>query len=163
MNVHIYRHRVIVGRETLEQAAMPIRQTAGAAAYDVQAFIPGKRSIEIAPMETVRVSTGIFVALPLDSVMLVCARSGLACKGVHVGNGPGIVDSDYRGEVQIILTYHAAPGTANYRIRHGDRIAQFLFLNKGGLAFPEFEDVDMESQLPAPESERTGGFGSTGV
>lgn len=163
MNVHVYVHRQVFGRDTVVSASLPARATDKAAAYDVKAFLASKRTIEIAPMQTVRVPTGLFMALAPGMTMLVCPRSGMACKGLTVTNSPGIVDADYRDEVQVILTYLAPATMSPFVIHHGDRIAQFLFLNETGLVNPEFIQVAGPSLLPAANSNRVGGFGSTGV
>jgi dUTP pyrophosphatase len=139
--------------------SLPSRGTSQAAGYDVQAFLPEQREMLIKPLHTVKVPTGLFFAIPTDSAMLICSRSGLASKGVMVANGPGILDSDYRGELLVLLTYVAAPDAPPFVIKHGDRIAQLLFTDP---VYPEFDAVALQSDLPVPDSNRTGGFGSTG-
>lgn len=163
LNVFVYVHRQTFGRDNVVEASLPYRATDGAAAFDVKAYLASKRTVEIEPLQTVRIPTGLFMALPPGMTMLVCPRSGLACKGITVTNAPGIVDSDYRDEVQVILTYLAPMTAPSYVIRHGDRIAQFLFLNEYGLAIPSFQQVAGPSLLPVANSNRVGGFGSTGV
>jgi len=98
--------------------------TEGAAGYDVHADIGAER--EINPFERWKISTGLFVSFPRGVVMMICSRSGLAINhGIVVANAPGIVDSDYRGEVMVTLRNEDK--SAPYVINPGDRIAQVLF------------------------------------
>lgn len=98
--------------------------TEGAAGYDVHADIGAER--EINPFERWKISTGLFVSFPRGVVMMICSRSGLAINhGIVVANAPGIVDSDYRGEVMVTLRNEDK--SAPYVIHPGDRIAQVLF------------------------------------
>lgn len=143
--------------DAIEMPLVPSRGTTEAAGYDVRAFLPYPMMIK--PLETVKVPTGLFFAIPSDSAMLICSRSGLASKGVMVANGPGILDSDYRGELLVLLTYVAPPDALPFVIRDGDRIAQLLFVRSESLGYPRFFVTDA---LPAPNSNRVGGFGSTG-
>lgn len=102
-----------------------VRGTSGAAGYDVRADHDVDR--EIPPFERWKISTGLFVSFPRGIVMQICSRSGLAINhGIVVANAPGIVDSDYRGEVFITLR-NEDPRTP-YTIKPGDRIAQVLFV-----------------------------------
>ena len=99
------------------------------------------------------VPTGIAVAIPQSYVGLVCPRSGMAVKyGISVVNGPGVVDSGYRGELKVALINHGADSVSFER---GDRIAQLLVVP---VAVPELTEV-----VELPTSDRgEGGFGSTG-
>lgn len=139
--------------------SIPARGTKQAAAYDVQAFLPERREMLVKPLETVMVPTGLYFAIPEGSAMLICSRSGLASKGLMVANGPGILDADYRGELKVLLTYVTFPDNKPFVIKHGDRIAQLLFTYP---SHPEFVEVKLLTDLPVPDSNRTGGFGSTG-
>jgi dUTP pyrophosphatase len=110
--------------------------------------------------ETKIVKTGLAVAVPNGWEMQVRTRSGLSLKGVTVANGPGTIDSSYRGELGIILNYtpnwSVGPTTAPYRIRKGDRIAQILVMPVPKITWDERDEL--------PDSERgAGGFGSSGV
>ena len=99
------------------------------------------------------VPTGVAVAIPEGHAGLVAPRSGLAARhGISVVNGPGVIDSGYRGEVKVILINH---GTAALHLSRGDRVAQLLVVP---IAVPEMVEVD-----ELPDSTRgTGGFGSSG-
>ncbi len=128
---------------------LPSRATAGAAGMDivsaVEATIPaGARGL---------VPTGLCIAVPFGYEVQLRPRSGLALKhGVTLPNTPATIDSDYRGELQVILINH---GTAPFVILRGDRIAQLLVQKVEPV---EFREVDV-----LPESGRgAGGFGSTG-
>jgi len=147
---------------------LPQRGTTHAAAYDVQAFLPDPlaNQMSIEPLTTVKVPTGLHFALPPNAAMLICSRSGLASKGLMVANGPGILDSDYRGELLVLLTYVAHPNDPPYVIKHGDRIAQLMFLPPDSVLYPTFASRSLQSELPPSNSTRidgtAGGFGSTG-
>lgn len=132
--------------------AVPSYETSGAAGADVRAFlnepvvIPvGKRAI---------IPTGLFFAIPEGFEIQVRPRSGLAAKnGVTVLNTPGTIDSDYRGEVKVILINL---GDADFTVNNGDRIAQLIVAPVNQGIFVKTDKLD--------ETERgAGGFGSTGV
>ena len=110
-------------------------------------------STQIAPGETKLIHTGIAIELPLGTVGLIYARSGLASKrGLAPANKVGVVDSDYRGEVMVALHNHSENSAV---IENGERIAQMVFLPYAAAVFTESESLD--------DTERgTGGFGSTG-
>jgi dUTP pyrophosphatase len=129
-------------------AKAPQRATAGAAALDLVALEP----VNIPAGRTGKVRTGLHIECPEGFAALVCSRSGLASKGITVANAPGIVDSDYRGEVCVILHNRTRKG---YTVQAGDRVAQLMIVP---VLRPEFEVVDELS-----DTERgAGGFGSTG-
>lgn len=98
--------------------------------------------------------TGIAIAIPTGHAGLVAPRSGLAARhGISVVNGPGVVDSGYRGEVNVILINH---GTAPVTLARGDRIAQLVVV--------PVAHVDLVEVGELPDSERgADGFGSTGT
>lgn len=121
---------------------------AGADVYSVE-------EVTILPGETKLVSLGLAIEVPEGWEMQVRSRSGLATKGVIVANSPGTIDSGYRGECKVILTY-VGKNAEGFKVNKGDRIAQFV-LKQAPTAY--FEEVDELSI-----SERgAGGFGSTGV
>lgn len=110
-------------------------------------------TLSLAPGERRLVPTGIAIAIPDGHAGLVAPRSGLALRsGIGVVNGPGVIDSGYRGEVGVILVNHGADPVA---IERGDRIAQLLIVP---VVLAELEPVDV---LP-PSARGGGGFGSTG-
>jgi len=112
-----------------------------------------RESISLAPGERAVVPTGIAVAIPDGYAGLVTPRSGLAARhGIGVVNGPGLVDSGYRGEISVILVNH---GAGSVELERGERIAQLVVLP---VAVQEYVEVD---ELP-PSRRGAGGFGSTG-
>jgi dUTP pyrophosphatase len=131
-----------------EGLALPAYATAGAAGMDLVAA----RAVTLAPGARALVPTGLCLALPDGFEMQIRPRSGLALKhGVTVLNAPGTVDSDYRGEVGVILVNS---GTESFAIARGERIAQAVFA-------PVIR-AEWESVVVLPETARgTGGFGST--
>ena len=128
----------------------PFRATAGAAGYDLHAA----EDVTLAPGHFAAVATGYALAIPDGYEGQVRPRSGLAAKhGVTVLNAPGTVDSDYRGEVRVILINH---GDVPFVIRKNDRIAQLVIAPVTATMF--------EPASHLPETGRgTGGFGSTGM
>ncbi len=131
---------------------LPAYATAGAAGLDLQAAIPAP--ITIAPGERALVPTGLSIAVPLGYEAQVRPRSGLALKhGLTVPNSPGTIDSDYRGEVQVIL--HNL-GNAPVLIERGMRIAQLVLAKVEQLAWVPSASLDATAR-------GTGGFGSTGA
>ena len=137
-----------IGREL----PWPSRATAGSAGMDLSACI--EEDIIIAPRQLVKIPTGIAIALPgPEYVALVYARSGLGIKhGISLSNGVGVIDSDYRGEIQVGLTNLS---DTPYTVQPGDRIAQLVVMP---VAVPELEIV-----TELEDTQRgTGGFGSTG-
>lgn len=133
-------------------ATVPCYQTSGAAGADVYAFIP--QDIVLNPGKRVLVPTGLSFQIPEGYEVQVRPRSGLASKnGVTCLNTPGTIDSDYRGEVKVLLINL---GEEPFIIRNGDRIAQLVV---SPVQQAQFSKVDF---LDATER-GTGGFGSTGV
>jgi dUTP pyrophosphatase len=129
----------------------PSYATDGSAGCDLRAAI--EADLTITPGGRTLVPTGIAVAIPAGYEGQVRMRSGLAHdKGLALLNAPGTVDSDYRGEIRVIV---ANLSTEPVTIRRGDRIAQLVF---APVARAQFEQV---SELP-PSARSTGGFGSTG-
>lgn len=131
-------------------AVVPAVQTAGAAGVDLHAVSGGTLN----PGDAQIIGTGLVMEIPAGHVGLICSRSGLAAKhSVFVLNAPGVIDSDYRGEVGVIL-FNA--GRQKWRWAAGDRIAQMLIT---GINLPAFVLADSELS----DTERgSGGFGSTG-
>jgi len=148
--------RVSVGFSWLEHGkglAIPRQQTAGAAGMDLLAALAFEDDIVIAPGERALVPCGFAIALPEGYEAQVRPRSGLAAKfGVTVLNAPGTIDSDYRGEVQVILINH---GDRPFPVRRGDRIAQMVVARFAGVDFRLEEKLDDTARGAK-------GFGSTG-
>lgn len=135
---------------------LPEYKSAGAAGMDIRANLkPDLRpqGILILPNQTRRVGTGIMLAIPKGFEGQIRPRSGLALKHfVTVLNSPGTIDSDFRGEIEVLMINH---GNNVFKINHGDRIAQIVFQK---IAQIEIKTVDH-----LPRTDRgTGGFGSTG-
>ena len=129
---------------------LPAYATNGAAGMDVVAA----EELTLAPGARHAVATGFAVAIPEGYEIQVRPRSGLALKhGVTCLNTPGTIDSDYRGEVKVIL---ANLGTAPFPIARGDRIAQLVPAVVQRAALAEVDDLDVTLR-------GAGGFGSTGV
>lgn len=133
--------------------ALPAQQTAGAAGLDLAAALPDAELIEIAPGAVAMIPTGLALGLPAGYEAQIRPRSGLAAKfGITVLNAPGTVDSDYRGEIKVLLINH---GTAPFTVRRGDRIAQMVVAPVSAVTLIEMEALD--------DTERgEGGHGSTG-
>ena len=130
---------------------LPSRQTAGSAGFDLASAEP---DFVIAPGERRLVATGLVLEIPPGMEGQVRPRSGLALRhGLTLPNAPGTIDSDYRGELKVILQNG---GQAPVTIARGDRIAQLVFARYD---VPEIEDA---TELEA-STRSTGGFGSTGV
>ena len=132
-------------------AKLPVYQTAGSAGADVCAFL--KEDFILEPMERAAIPTGLSFAIPAGYEMQVRPRSGLALKnGITCLNTPGTIDSDYRGEVKVILINL---GKEPFTIRNGERIAQLVVKP---VVCAGFAPVSILSK-----TERgVGGFGSTG-
>jgi dUTP diphosphatase len=130
---------------------LPTRQTTGSAGFDLASAEP---DFVLAPGERRLVGTGLAIELPTGMEGQVRPRSGLALKyGVTMPNAPGTIDSDYRGELRVILQNG---GTTPVTIARGDRIAQIVFAR--------YEAPDLVDATALEESTRgAGGFGSTGV
>lgn len=133
---------------------LPAYQSAGAAGLDLIAAIPDADPIELAPGHRVLVPTGLALEMPAGYEGQVRPRSGLAHRfGVTVLNSPGTIDSDYRGEVKVILINL---GDATFEIRRGERIAQLVIapvLQAGIVVTDELSTTERGA----------GGFGSTGI
>ena len=134
-----------------EGAKLPSYGSAEAAGSDLYACIP--EAVTVAPGETAWIPTGIALEVPKHCAGLIYARSGMACKrGLAPANKVGVVDSDYRGEITVVLYNH---GTEPQRIENGERIAQLVITPVLQPAFQTADDLT--------DSDRnTGGFGSTG-
>ncbi|MCU0334841.1 MAG: dUTP diphosphatase [Chitinophagaceae bacterium] len=130
---------------------LPAYATAGAAGLDVRAFLT--EPIVMQPMERCLVPTGLFLEIPAGYEAQVRPRSGLAIKqGITCLNTPGTIDSDYRGEVKVILINL---DTVAHSIHSGDRIAQLVFQSVVQVAW-------LPTQVLTDTERGSGGFGHTG-
>ena len=130
---------------------VPVYKSIGASGMDLMAFI--KQPIKLLPGNSCLVSTGLSIAFPKEYEIQIRPRSGLAAKNnISVLNTPGTIDSDYRGEIKIILFNH---GKNNFTINNKDRIAQMILT--------PVHKMDLEEVENLPDTLRgKGGFGSTG-
>ena len=130
---------------------LPAYKTNGASGMDLMAFI--NESITLKPQNSCLVPTGISIAFPNEFEIQIRPRSGLAAKNnISVLNTPGTIDSDYRGEIKVILYNH---GNNDFLINNKDRIAQMILT-------PVIK-MNLEETETLPETVRgEGGFGSTG-
>jgi len=130
---------------------LPIYKTNGASGMDLMAFI--EKPINLKPGKSCLVPTGLSVAFPKEYEIQIRPRSGLAAKNnISILNSPGTIDSDYRGEIKIILFNHSSE---NFIINNKDRIAQMVLT--------PIIKMELEETKELPESIRgEGGFGSTG-
>ena len=132
---------------------LPAYQTAHAAGLDLAAAVPADAPVTLAPGARGLIPTGFAIALPEGFEAQVRPRSGLAAHhGVTVLNTPGTIDSDYRGEVKVILINL---GAEDFTIRRGERIAQMVIAPVVQAAWREVESLDETAR-------GAGGFGSTG-
>ena len=134
-----------------EGAQMPTYGTAFSAGADLYACL--EQAVAIAPGETVKIPTGIALELPVGTAGLVFARSSLGTKrGLAPANKVGVIDSDYRGELMVMLHNH---GKEAQQIAHGERVAQLLVV-------PVFTPGFVEAEELSDTLRGEGGFGSTG-
>ena len=141
----------ILIKKTSKEVITPKYKTDGSSGVDLSAFLD--KEVVIKPNSSELIPTGLQVAIPEELEIQIRPRSGLAAKeSIGVLNSPGTIDSDYRGELKIILFNH---GNKDFIINNGDRIAQMVLVP---ILKMEFEEVDS-----LPDTVRgQGGFGSTG-
>ena len=135
-----------------EGAQLPKRETVGSAGHDLRACI--EEDLIIPAGEGVRLPTGIAIEMErAEYVAIIASRSSMAYKyGISMGNGIGVIDSDYRGEISVFLRNNS---DTDFVVHPGDRVAQLLLMP---VALPEIIQVEELS-----DTERgAGGFGSTG-
>jgi dUTP pyrophosphatase len=132
--------------------ALPAYSTIGSSGLDVRASL--EEDLVLKPFERFAVPTGLFVEIPKGYEIQVRPRSGLALKnGITCLNTPGTIDSDYRGEIKVILINLS---NESQKIVNGDRIAQFVL--------QKVETLEWELNHHLLETERAdGGFGSSGI
>ena len=141
----------ILIKKTSKEVITPKYKTDGSSGVDLSAFLD--KEVVIKPNSSELIPTGLQVAIPRELEIQIRPRSGLAAKeSIGVLNSPGTIDSDYRGELKIILFNHS---NKDFIINNGDRIAQMVLVP---ILKMEFEEVDS-----LPDTVRgQGGFGSTG-
>lgn len=131
---------------------LPAAASSGSAGVDLRAAIDGE--LVMAPGERRAVPTGVSLALPHGFEAQIRPRSGLALRyGLTLLNTPGTIDSDYRGEIQVILINL---GQERFRLKRGDRVAQMVIAPVCRVRFSK------QSDLP-PTDRGDGGFGSSGI
>lgn len=147
--------RVTVKVKRLDHARdlpLPSLASAGASGLDLRAAVAGDTTL--GPGEIRLIPTGLAISLPTGYEMQIRPRSGLALRhGIGMVNAPGTVDSDYRGEIGVLLINW---GKTVFTIRRGDRIAQMVLSR---VCRPELEMVDHLEETPRGE----GGFGHSGI
>ena len=142
---------VLIKKLNANSFELPKYQTEGSVGIDLSASIFD--DILIRPNNRELIPTGVAISLPQNIEGQVRPRSGLALKyGITVLNSPGTIDSDYRGEIKVILINH---GIEDFRIKNNDRIAQLVFNEVVKVSLKEVDTLDQTSR-----DEK--GFGSTG-
>ena len=138
-------------RKLSSEVKLPSYKTSGASGMDLVAFI--KSSVIIKPKTSSLIPTGLSIAFSENYEIQIRPRSGLAAKSnISVLNTPGTIDSDYRGEIKVIIYNH---GNKDFLINNGDRIAQMILTPVMKMELEETNDL--------PKTIRgEGGFGSTG-
>jgi len=135
-----------------EGALLPEYQTSGSAGADLHAYLA--EPVPLKPMERRLIPTGLFVELPAGYELQVRPRSGLALKhGVTVLNTPGTVDSDYRGELCVLLINF---GSEPFTVQNGDRIAQAVVAQAVQVSF-------VQTDALSETGRGVNGYGSTGI
>lgn len=130
---------------------LPSYQTEGSAGFDFRAVLVAP--ITLQPRQRAVIPTGLHIALPVGYELQIRGRSGLAAKhGIGLVNGVGTIDSDYRGEIRVILINH---GDEPFVINHGDRIAQGVAARYEKVVWMLVDDLDATDR-------GHGGLGSTG-
>ena len=143
---------VIRFKKQLASLALPEYASSGAAGMDLRAFV--ESDITIPPLGRARISTGLFIEVPDGYEAQVRPRSGLAFNnGITVLNSPGTIDSDYRGEVGVILINL---GAESFTVKNGERIAQMVIS-------PVIRAQVSEAEFLSGTKRGSGGFGSTGM
>tara|TARA_B100000073_G_scaffold288044_1_gene250079 strand:+ start:2221 stop:2658 length:438 start_codon:yes stop_codon:yes gene_type:complete len=141
----------ILVKKLNSKVKLPSYKTEGSSGMDIMAFL--EKPVSIMPNKLEIIPTGLSIAIPNNTEIQIRPRSGLAAKNnISVLNTPGTIDSDYRGELKVILFNH---GDKKFTVNNDDRIAQIVLVPIIKAAFEEVNDL--------PETIRgEGGFGSTG-
>lgn len=136
-----------------EGLTLPSYETAGSAGMDLRAAIPDGSEVTLRPGERILIETGLAIALDNGFEAQIRSRSGLAIRhGVACLNSPGTIDSDYRGEIKVILINH---GQEAFTVRRGDRVAQMVVCAVANATLTVCTELDETTR-------GSGGFGSTG-
>lgn len=136
----------------IEDIPLPVYESQGSSGMDIRAAV--KEHVLLKPGEIKLIPTGLAVSVPPGYEAQIRPRSGLALHhGIGMVNSPGTIDSDYRGEISIIMINWGAEA---FEIKSGDRIAQMVFSRVYRADLVEVNDLD-------PTSRGHGGFGHTGV
>jgi len=144
--------RVVMIERIEPRSIIPEKMTEASAGYDIHACI--ENPVVIEPLERALIPTGFRIALPLDTEAQIRPRSGLAWKhGITVLNAPGTIDSDYRGEIKVMLINL---GSESFTVTDGMRIAQMVI---AGTCIASFMETEVQDNTERGE----GGFGSTGM
>lgn len=139
-------------KRILPGAILPTYGTQGAAGADLYACLD--TPVTVAPGQSVWIPTGLSLEIPGGYAGLIYARSGIACKrGLAPANKVGVIDSDYRGPVVVVLHNH---GSEPQTVCHGERIAQLIVT-------PVLTPVYSETEALSDTQRAAGGFGSTGA
>jgi len=137
-------------KKLYDNVEIPTYATDGSAGLDIKAYL--NEDITIKPNEIKLISTGLCMKIPINYYGQILPRSGLSLKGITINNSPGIIDSDYRNEIKLIVINN---GQEDFIIKNGMRLAQFIIIKHKKIQFKQVENLD--------NTERTGGFGSTGI
>jgi dUTP pyrophosphatase len=130
---------------------IPVRATKGSLGLDLKAKLDTDEII-LNPLETIKIKAGFSIAIPDGYHAKIVSRSGMSSKGIIVTNAPGIIDSDYRNDICVLLTNI---GKQPYKLENKTRVAQMFFEKNIDTEFVQVTSLN--------ETERAGGFGSTGV
>lgn len=134
------------------ETKLPTKATSGSNAYDLYSPI----DTQVYSGDVTKIGLGFKLAIPAGFVGLVCTRSGKAYSNkINVINAPGVVDSDYRGEIGVLL-FNESTEYGKYEVKKHDKIAQILFVKSEDVEFDEITSLDNTDR-------GAGGFGSTGV
>lgn len=136
-------------------AILPSYKTDGAACFDICACLDWP--VDLSPESNVIIPTGWAVEVPPRYALLLYSRSGLSLAGMRLGNCVGVIDSDYRGEIKVILyADEISPPVLRHHIDHGDRIAQGMLVSVPTVEIVTADDLSTTKR-------GSGGFGSTGT
>jgi len=146
--------KIRIRRINMKNDDLPLPQYATPGSAGMDLFAANEDTIEIAPNETALIPTGLSIELPIGYEAQIRPRSGLALKHeIGILNSPGTIDSDYRGEIKVIIKNF---GSQPFVVHRGDRIAQMVITR--------YERIDWVETNSITESIRgTGGFGHTGL